>query len=96
MVFPLSWSQAVLGGTLEIPTLDGAVSLAIPPGTQHGDVHRIKGKGLRGAMHSLMQCMVHYCWGQMMSWFWVRVSEWLIEGVISIDKTVTILFAVLG
>ncbi|MCF0196170.1 MAG: molecular chaperone DnaJ [Bacteroidaceae bacterium] len=37
---------AVLGGTAEIPTLDGKVKIKIEPGTQPGKVMRVRGKGL--------------------------------------------------
>lgn len=37
---------AVLGGSAEIPTLDGKVKIKIEPGTQPGKVMRIRGKGL--------------------------------------------------
>ncbi len=37
---------AVLGGSVEIPTLDGKVKIKIEPGTQPGKVMRIRGKGL--------------------------------------------------
>jgi DnaJ-class molecular chaperone len=36
----------VLGGKVRVPTLDGAVELAIPPGTSSGRTLRVKGKGL--------------------------------------------------
>lgn len=39
-------AQAVLGDTIEIPTIDGKVKLEIPSGTQSGDVFRAKGKGM--------------------------------------------------
>lgn len=39
-------TDAVLGQTLQVPTLDGSVSVTIPPGTQPGSVLRLKGKGL--------------------------------------------------
>lgn len=39
-------TDAVLGVTLEVPTLDGSASVTIPPGTQPGAVLRLKGKGL--------------------------------------------------
>ena len=39
-------TDAVLGATLEVPTLDGSASVTIPPGTQPGAVLRLKGKGL--------------------------------------------------
>lgn len=44
--FPIGFSLAALGGNVEIPTLDGRTPLQVPPGTQHGDVFRIKDKGL--------------------------------------------------
>jgi DnaJ-class molecular chaperone len=39
--------EAVLGGKVRVPTLDGAVELAIPPGTDSGRTFRLKGKGLK-------------------------------------------------
>ncbi|HEY0665231.1 MAG TPA: molecular chaperone DnaJ [Gallionella sp.] len=39
-------TDAVLGTKLEVPTLDGSASVTIPPGTQPGDVLRLKDKGL--------------------------------------------------
>lgn len=41
----ITFSQAALGGTIEIPTLDGPVSLKVPSGTQSGKTLRLKGKG---------------------------------------------------
>jgi curved DNA-binding protein len=38
--------EAVLGGTVNMPTLDGKVSLRIPPGTTAGRQFRLRGKGL--------------------------------------------------
>ncbi|MCJ7543120.1 MAG: molecular chaperone DnaJ [Phycisphaerae bacterium] len=43
---PISFSQAALGATVQVPTLVGAESLEIRPGTQHGDVFTIKNRGL--------------------------------------------------
>ena len=43
---PITFTQAVLGGTLEIPTIDGKVKYDIPEGTQSGTVFRLRGKGL--------------------------------------------------
>lgn len=43
---PLSYSQAVLGTDIEIPTLNGPKSLEIPTGTQSGEVFRIRGQGM--------------------------------------------------
>ncbi len=45
---PVTLYEAVLGGKVRVPTLDGAVELAIPPGTSSGRVFRLKGKGLPG------------------------------------------------
>ncbi|HLL28016.1 MAG TPA: J domain-containing protein [Xanthobacteraceae bacterium] len=39
-------ADAVLGGTVRVPTLDGAVELKIPAGTSGGRVFRLRGKGL--------------------------------------------------
>ena len=44
---PISFATAALGGTVEVPTLDGHVVLRIPPETQSGKVFRLKGKGVR-------------------------------------------------
>jgi DnaJ-class molecular chaperone len=43
---PVTLYEAVLGGKVRVPTLDGAVELAIPPGTSSGRTLRVKGKGL--------------------------------------------------
>lgn len=42
----ISLTDAVLGNKLQVPTLDGSVSVTIPPGTQPGTVLRLQGKGL--------------------------------------------------
>jgi molecular chaperone DnaJ len=43
---PISFVQATLGDKVEIPTLDSAVNLKIPAGTQTGTSFRIKGEGM--------------------------------------------------
>jgi molecular chaperone DnaJ len=43
---PVTYTQLALGDEATIPTLDGAVTLRIPPGTQSGAVLRLKGKGI--------------------------------------------------
>ncbi len=43
---PVSFTQAALGGSIEVPTLKGHERLDIPAGTQHGEVFKLKGKGL--------------------------------------------------
>lgn len=42
----LSFADAALGTKVEVPTLDGKVSIKIPPGTQAGKIFRLKGKGM--------------------------------------------------
>lgn len=43
---PITYSQAALGATIEVPTLSERAELTIPSGTQSGDVLRISGKGM--------------------------------------------------
>jgi molecular chaperone DnaJ len=43
---PISFSDAALGGELEVPTLEGRVSLKIPAETQTGKLFRLRGKGV--------------------------------------------------
>ena len=43
---PIQFTDAVLGGELEVPTLDGRVKLKIPAETQTGKVFRLRGKGV--------------------------------------------------
>ena len=43
---PISIVQATLGAEVEVPTLDGKVTMRIPEGTQPGRVMRLKGKGI--------------------------------------------------
>lgn len=43
---PISFTQAALGAKIEIQTLDGAVRLKIPEGTQTGKVFRLRGHGV--------------------------------------------------
>ena len=42
----ISYSLAVLGGKIDVNTLDGTGKLKIPAGTQNNDVFRLKGKGV--------------------------------------------------
>lgn len=44
---PVTFAEAALGGSVEVPTLDGTtVTLKLKPGTQPGSRHRVKGKGI--------------------------------------------------
>lgn len=46
---PLSFVDAALGTSVEIPTLTGRASLRVPPGTPSGQIFRLKGKGFTAA-----------------------------------------------
>ena len=43
---PISYTQAVLGDLLDVPTLEGVVKMKLPPGTESGKVFRLRGKGI--------------------------------------------------
>jgi len=44
---PISFTDAALGGELEVPTLEGRVKLRVPPETQTGKLFRLRGKGVK-------------------------------------------------
>ena len=44
---PITYSQAVLGAELEVPTVEGKVADTVPEGTQSGTVFRLRGKGIQ-------------------------------------------------
>jgi len=43
---PVTLSEAVLGGKIDVPTIDGLVSVTVPKGSNTGTQLRLKGKGL--------------------------------------------------
>lgn len=43
---PVSYTQAVLGDQLDVPTLEGKVTMRLPAGTESGRVFRLRGKGM--------------------------------------------------
>jgi DnaJ-class molecular chaperone len=45
---PVALDEAVLGGKVRVPTVDGPVMLSIPKGSSSGKVLRLKGKGFTG------------------------------------------------
>lgn len=45
---PVSVQEAVMGGKVTVPTIDGKVAVTIPPGSNTGAVLRLKGKGIAG------------------------------------------------
>ena len=58
---PISFTDAALGGELEVPTLDGRVKLKVPVETQTGKLFRVRGKGVtpvRGGSAGDLLCRV--------------------------------------
>ena len=49
---PIKFTLAALGGTIDVPTLNGKASLKIPPGTQSGTTFRLRGHGIPDLRHS--------------------------------------------
>jgi len=43
---PINFAQAALGDEVEVPTLDGSLTLKIPAGTQSGETFTFRGKGI--------------------------------------------------
>ena len=54
MDVPVSFTDAALGKEVEIPTLDGRVSLKVPEGTQTGKLFRLRGKGVKPVRTSMV------------------------------------------
>ncbi|MFQ5523423.1 MAG: molecular chaperone DnaJ [Acidimicrobiia bacterium] len=46
LTVPVTYTEASLGTKIEVPTLNGAVKLKIPPGTPSGKTFRVRGKGI--------------------------------------------------
>ena len=44
---PITFSQAVLGDEITVPTIDGKVKYTVPEGTQSGTVFRLRNKGIQ-------------------------------------------------
>src|ERR1700689_4020744 len=58
---PISFATATLGGTLDVPTLNGDVTIKIPPESQSGRVFRLRDKGVkpvRGGARGDLFCRV--------------------------------------
>jgi molecular chaperone DnaJ len=45
---PIAFTNAALGGEIEVPTLSGRVTFPVPEGTQSGRTFRLRGKGIKG------------------------------------------------
>lgn len=54
MDVPISFTDAALGKEVEIPTLEGRVSLKIPEGSQTGKLFRLRGKGVKPVRTSMV------------------------------------------
>ncbi|WP_022869458.1 DnaJ C-terminal domain-containing protein [Yaniella halotolerans] len=46
---PVSFDEAVLGTTIEVPTLDNSVKIGVPAGSSSGRVLRLRGRGVKTA-----------------------------------------------
>jgi curved DNA-binding protein len=60
---PITVGEAVRGGKVEVPTLDGSVTMTVPPSSQSGRVMRLRGKGIarrgeRGELYATLQVRV--------------------------------------
>jgi molecular chaperone DnaJ len=58
-------TTAIVGGEVFVPTLDGEIAVEVPAGTQHGEVGRLRGRGLpqlhggrRGDQHVVFELVV--------------------------------------
>ena len=49
---PITYSQAVLGATIDVPTLDGTEEVQINPGSPSGELIRLKRRGMPDPRHS--------------------------------------------
>ena len=44
---PITFIQAIMGDTVHVPTVGGMIKFKIPAGTQNGDIHKERGKGIK-------------------------------------------------
>ena len=54
MELPIKLTMALLGGIIDLDTLDGKIELKIPQGTTHSEILRVKGKGVPYESNGLM------------------------------------------
>lgn len=50
ITLPITLDEAVLGGRVSTPTIDGSVGLSIPPGSSSGKVLRLRQRGAKGKL----------------------------------------------
>jgi DnaJ-class molecular chaperone len=55
VVLPVTLQEAVLGTTLEVPTIKGPVRLTIPPNSGRGTRLRLRGRGIEGRGHQFVE-----------------------------------------
>ncbi|HEV3025117.1 MAG TPA: DnaJ C-terminal domain-containing protein, partial [Pirellulales bacterium] len=60
---PITFAQAALGASIEVPTLEGREEMSVPQGTQPGEVFKLRGRGMpdprgRGKGDLLVQVML--------------------------------------
>ena len=62
---PVTFPQAALGATVSVPTVEGTEEVEVPPGSQHGQEIRLRGKGVprlrgagRGDLHVVLNVVV--------------------------------------
>jgi DnaJ-class molecular chaperone len=46
---PISLNEAILGARIEVPTIDGRVTVAVPKGASSGQILRLRGKGIKNS-----------------------------------------------
>jgi DnaJ-class molecular chaperone len=49
MILPITIDEAILGGKVTAPTIDGPVSVSVPPGATSGQILRLRGRGIARA-----------------------------------------------
>jgi molecular chaperone DnaJ len=59
---PVSFKTATLGGSIEVPTLDGDVTIKVPAETQSGRVFRLREKGIKPVAAPRATCSVASSW----------------------------------
>lgn len=55
VTLPISFDEAVLGGKVEVPTVGGRVAMSVPPGSNSGQMLRLKGRGVKGKGDQLVK-----------------------------------------
>jgi len=52
LTVPITFTEAALGTTLRVPTMDGSVALKVAPGTPSGRTMRVRGRGVTTKKHT--------------------------------------------